>query len=192
MEQNARHNIQQKLSSLKVPYDSELHNFKNVPSNFKPWTCDLSPSALYNCSLSCRKKLKIKTPEVKWMSIKRWVTVTPSNFCLPEGVFYSVKRREEFITEPKPHFAKREYAILMMPYGNVFPSLEDGNPITDEWLFSERLGKLNIEYLIEHDVKNPLREYFQLCHDYMASNPDQIGIHLKRQKNANDKSLSKK
>ncbi len=172
---------------MKVYYDKEIHEFKGVPSSFKPWTCDLSPSALYTCSLSCRKKLNQKTPEVKWMSVKRWVTITPDNFCLPEGVFYSIKRKEEFKNDPKPKIIKCEYIIILLPYGNVFPCLEDGSQITDKWLFTEVNGKLNLETLIEYDAKNPLPDYFNQCYKYMIENPDQIGIHLKRQKSSAQK-----
>ncbi len=176
-------NIQSKLNNVKIPYVKSLHSFADVPPDFKPWNVNLSPSALYNCSVSCRKAMKLKTPEVKWVSIKRWVSTTPSGIVLPEGCFLSIKRKESFVPYPTPHLEKRDFILVMFPYGNVWSQIEPENPITEEWLFSESGDKLMFERLIDKDALNPIQNYFKLCYDFMKDNPDQIGIHLKRKKN---------
>lgn len=174
--------IQTQIDNLKIVYIKKLHDFKNVSNDFKPWECNLSPSALYNCSLTCRKQMGIKTPEVKWMSIKRWVTITPSGINLPPGVYYSIKRKEDYEAHPEPHFKKIEYVVMMFPYGNVWSQRSPNQPITEEWLFSTVNGKLILEHLMEKDASRPLIDYFKLCYDFMIKNPDQIGIHMKRKK----------
>jgi hypothetical protein len=125
----------------------------------------------------------IKTPEVKWMSIKRWVTTTPGGIVLPPGVYFSIKRREDFIALPKPCFEKKEFVLLMFPYGNVWSQVSPGIPITEDWMWTEVGGMLILEALIRRDAAYPVREYFKSCHTYMTEHPDQIGIHLKRRKN---------
>ena len=126
--------------------------------------------------------MKIKTPEVKWMSIKRWVTTTPDGVDLPAGVYFSLKRRENFVASPTPHFEKKQFILLMFPYGNVWSQVVPDEPITEKWLWSEDEGALVFEHLMMRDAAFPVREYFRSCRQYMASNPDQIGIHLKRKR----------
>ncbi len=175
--------VQQEVDAIRVPWIAPLHTFPGVPKDFKPWRSDLSPSALYNCSLSCRKRTKLKTPEVKWMSIKRWVSVTPSGVNLPDGVYLSIKRRESFIAFPNPHFEKKEFIIMMFPYGNVWSMRAPDEPITEEWLFSKgEDGKLILEALMRKDAAKPAQGYFKNCLQFMETNPEQIGIHLKRKK----------
>ena len=182
MEADILKKVQQKVSEIQVPWIESLHSFKKVPSDFKPWDSGLSPSALYNCSLSLRKLMKLKTPEVKWMSIKRWVTKTPEGIDLPPGVYLSIKRKEEFMASPLPHFDKKEFILIMFPYGNVWSQSAPNIPITEEWLWSEANGKLILEALLMRDAARPVNGYFQACYQYMNENPDQIGIHLKRKK----------
>jgi hypothetical protein len=176
--------VQQQVSRILVPYIKSLHLFRGVPANFKPWECGLSPSALYNCSLACRKAMGFKAPEVKWMSIKRWVTTTPSGIVLPTGVYYSIKRKESFTPKPLPHFDKIEYVVIMFPYGNVWSQKSLNNPITEEWLMSEVGGKLILEKLVMRDAAHPVIGYFESCRKFMIENPGQIGIHLKRKRKA--------
>ena len=174
--------LQQRVNEIKVIHVNELHNFR-VPKSFKPWTCELSPSALYSCSLKCRKAMGYQAPEVKWMSIKRWVTVMDCGIKLPEGVFYSIKRHEMFDTNlTPPKFKKTEFILLMFPYGNVWSQREPGLPITDDWLLQEINGKLILEHLFLKDAAKPAIGYFESVYDYYKKNPDQIGIHLKRKK----------
>jgi hypothetical protein len=176
--------IQEKVNKIGILYIESLHTFPTVPSDFRPWVVKLSPSALYNCSLPLRKKLHLKTPEVKLMSIKRWVTTSMLGIDLPDGVFFSIKRREDFVTEPTPHLKKTEYTLVMLPYGNVWSQINNDTPITEEWLFSDASsGKLILEELMIKDALNPVVGYFESCYKYMLDNPEQIGIHLKRKKN---------
>lgn len=174
--------IQRIVSNTQVPWIKALHEFNGVSKSFKPWSCGLSPSALYNCSLGCRKKMNMKTPEVKWMSMKRWVSTTPNGIILPEGVYLSIKRREEFMAFPEPHFSKVDFTVMMFPYGNVWSQVEPGIPITEEWLWSDVGGMLAFEALLKKDAAKPLHGYFSACEKFMSENPDQIGIHLKRKK----------
>ncbi len=176
-------NVQLRVNSICVPWIERLHDFEGIPNGFKPWESDLSPSALYNCSLSCRKQMKIKTPEVKWMSIKRWVTTTPDGVELPAGVYLSIKRRETFEAMPSPHFEKKQFILMMFPYGNVWSQVCPDEPITEDWLWSEDEGMTMLEHLMRRDAAFPAIGYFKSCHQYMVSNPDQIGIHLKRKRN---------
>lgn len=182
MDSSTLTNVQQRVNQIRTPWFERLHAFPGVPREFRPWDSGLSPSALYNCSLSCRKRIRLRTPEVKWMSIKRWVTVTPDGVTLPPGVYYSVKRRENFVALPNPHFEKKQFVLMMLPYGNVWSQVSPDVPITDEWLWSEDEGMLNLEHLMRRDAAYPVAGYFKSCHDYMKSNPDQIGIHLKRKR----------
>lgn len=174
--------IQQRISALGVFHLKALHSFRGVPQEFKPWECGLSPSALYNCSLSCRKQMSIKTPEVKWMSIKRWVTTTPGGVHLPSGVYLSIKRKEKFIAIPKPHFEKKEFILLMFPYGNVWSQKELDVPIDEEWMFSDTNGMTVLEQLMRKDAAHPVIGYFKSCLDYMQDNQDQLWIHMKRRR----------
>ena len=47
-----------------IPFKKPIK--KTMPEDFRPWQSSLSPSALYNCSLKCRKEMGIPTPDVKW------------------------------------------------------------------------------------------------------------------------------
>lgn len=174
--------IQSKLDELKVPFVKSLHTFENTPVNFRPWEVDLSPSALYNCSIACRKLMGLKTPEIKWVSIKRWINVTPSGLRLPDGCFISIKRKEIFVPTPTPHLEKKDFILVMFPYGNVWSQIEPETPITEQWLFSDLEGSMVFERLLHKDALTPVVNYFKTCHDFMLANPDQIGIHLKRKK----------
>jgi hypothetical protein len=124
----------------------------------------------------------IKTPEVKWMSIKRWVTTTPGGIRLPPGVFFSIKRKENFVALPKAHFEKKEFVLLMFPYGNVWSQREPDVPIDEEWMFSESEGATILELLMRKDAARPVRGYFKSCFEYMKSNQDQLWIHMKRRR----------
>jgi hypothetical protein len=174
--------IQEQINKLKIIYIKKLHDFQDIPKNFKPWESNLSPSALYNCSLTCRKKIGYKTAETKMISLKRWVSVTPSGIMLPTGIYYSVKRKEDYEAYPEPHFKKTDYIIMMFPYGNVWSHRNPNQPITDEWLFSDINGQTILELLMEKDAAYPLVDYFKLCYDFMIDHPDMIGIHQKRAK----------
>lgn len=174
--------IQQRLSSIGVIHFRKLHSFPGIPEDFKPWECGLSPSALYNCSLTCRKQMGIKTPEVKWMSIKRWVTTTPEGVKLPVGVYFSIKRKEKFVPLPDPHFDKKEFVLMMFPYGNVWSQIEPDVPINEEWIMSENNGITVLEHLMQKDAAFPVNGYFASCFNYMQNNKDQLWIHMKRRR----------
>lgn len=175
-------NIQLKVNSISVPKFDKIHEFKDAPEGFEPWNSNLSPSALYNCSLTRRKQMKLKTPEVKWISIKRWTSVTPSGITLPAGVFLSVKRKETFIPTPVPHFEDKEYTLMMFKYGNVWSMKGPDDPITEEWLFSEENGMTILEALMRKDAAHPVIGYFHDVHEYMIKFPEEIGVHNKRKK----------
>lgn len=182
LDEETKQKIQQDVSDINIPKFTKLHTFKDVPDDFVPWGCDLSPSALYSCSLKCRKNSNIKTPEVKWVSIRRWVTITPCGINLPDGVYLSIKRKENYVAFPKPSFQKTEYILLMFPYGNVWSQIEPEVPITEEWLWSKDQGVTMLERLMKRDAAYPLKDYFKNVHDYLINNPDQVGIHLKRKR----------
>ena len=171
------------VAKIKIPTVSGIHKKENVPIDFLPWNVDLSPSALYGCSIGCRKLMGIKTPEVKWISVKRWVNITPMGVHLPAGCYLSIKRREVFEAFPEPKFIKQDFVLVMFPYGNVWSQKEPEVPITEEWLWSLDKGKTIFEWLLEKDASRPINGYFKACYEYMQNNPDQIGIHLKRKKN---------
>jgi len=173
----------ERIARLKIKTNPHLYNSDKTPKTFFPWDVDLSPSALYGCSISCRKAMGIKTPEVKWISVKRWVNITPSGITLPPGCYLSIKRREKFEANPEPKFVKQDFVLVMFPHGNVWSQKENNIPITEEWLWSEQNGKTIFEMLIEKDYSRPIIGYFKSCYEYMKNNPDQIGIHLKRKKN---------
>jgi hypothetical protein len=172
--------IQSKVSDITIKRYKSLHTFAGVPRDFFPWKSNLSPSALYNCSLPLRKKSNIKTPETKWVSIKRWSMTTSLGIELPDGVFYSIKRAEKFLNDPDPHFEKTEFALILLPYGNVFSQSRPDVPITEDWLFKEFENKLMLERLMDRDAAKPIAGYFKSVYDFMNANPDQIGIHLRR------------
>jgi len=193
MEPDFKTKIQQQIRDVRTPLIKSLHSFPGVPDAFRPWECGLSPSALYSCSLTCRKRMKIKTPEVKWMSIKRWVTTTPSGIELPPGVFFSIKRREEFVPLPKAHFLKQEFVLMMFPYGNVWSQRGPDAPITEEWLFEPSGSGLIIEALMKKDAAFPVEGYFKSTSDLFksedakrkAGKPNILWIHTKRKDKAN-------
>jgi hypothetical protein len=141
--------------------------------------------------------MKIKTPEVKWMSIKRWVTTTPSGIELPPGVFFSIKRREEFVPLPKAHFLKQEFVLMMFPYGNVWSQTAPSVPITEEWLFEPSGSGLIIEALMKKDAAFPVEGYFKSASDLFksedakrkAGKPNILWIHTKRKDKANSGTL---
>lgn len=126
--------------------------------------------------------MKIKTPEVKWTSIKRWVTKTNAGIDLPPGCYISIKRKESFVAFPTPHLEKKDYILVMFPYGNVWSQQAPDVPITEEWLWSTIDGVTIFEMLLSRDALSPIKGYFKACYDFMLKNPDQIGIHLKRKK----------
>lgn len=184
--------IQQKVDAIPILHIKKLHEFENVPKGWKPWEVKLSPSALYNCGLPCRKKMGVKAWESKLMSIKRWVSTTPGGVKLPDGVYLSIKRIEKFIAEPTPHLEKIEFNLILFPYGNVWGQISDGVPITEEWLFSSgKNGKLMLENLMMKDALNPIKEYFKACHDFMTRWPSLVGVHLKRKKSSEVPSITK-
>jgi hypothetical protein len=124
----------------------------------------------------------ILTPEVKWMSIKRWVTTTPGGIDLPPGSYLSIKRKETFVPLPNPHFEKTNFVLVMFPYGNVWSQKEPNVPIDEKWLFSELDGKTVFEWLAMKDAAFPLIGYFKACMKYMHDNKDQLWIHMKRRR----------
>ncbi len=184
--------VQRRIDEAGPFWFESLHRDPSVPRDFRPWTCGLSPSALYACSLKCRKAAKIKTPEVKWTSIKRWVTETPeAGVRLPEGVFYAVKRHETYVpATPTPYFAKTEYVLIMFPFGNVWSQRETGVPITEQWLWEESDGMLILEKLIRKDAAKPLPGYFRKVYEMfrqedekrLAGKEHVLWVHLKRKK----------
>lgn len=192
MEPDFKTKIQQQVLDIRVPLIKSLHSFSGVPESFRPWECGLSPSALYSCSLTCRKRMKIKTPEVKWMSIKRWVTTTPGGIELPPGIFFSIKRREEFVPLPKAHFSKQEFVLMMFPYGNVWSQRGPDQPITEEWLFETSGSGLILEALMKKDSAFPVEGYFKSAHDLFkqedgkrkAGKSNILWIHTKRKDKA--------
>lgn len=185
MDNEIRSSIQQRISKESYWVDS-IHRSPGLPEDFRPWTCGLSPSALYSCSLKCRKQSRIKTPETKWMSIKRWVTSSNEGVELPPGTFFSVKRHEKYSAAPSPHFVKTEYILLMFPHGNCWSQTSPGVPINENWLWKEEGGLLMFERLLMRDAAHPLVGYFDRVHRYMVDNPDQIGIHLKRKRRTDE------
>lgn len=182
MESQKKSQIQQLVNNIPDFWTDLLPPIKGIPADFRPWTCGLSPSALYNCSLPLRKEMNLKTQEVKWISIKRWVQVTPSGITLPNGVYLSIKRYEAYVSDPKPHFQKTEYTLLMFPHGNVWSQITTGIPITEDWIWSEVSGMIILEALLRKDASKPVVGYFKSVYDFMTENPDQIGIHLKRKR----------
>lgn len=178
--------IQTAVDSISVPTFKKLHVFPGISEDFRPWECGLSPSAIYNCSLVCRKQMGYKAPEFKWMSIKRWVTTTPGGIRLPPGVFFSIKRKEDFIAKPFPHFDKKEFVLMMFPYGNVWSRRGDV-PIDEDWLFSFVDGKLILEHLMMRDAAKPVVNHFKTCLEYMNENPSQLWIHMKRRRKSDGK-----
>ena len=192
--------IQAKVSKIKIPYVKELHHFSEVPKKFIPWECGLSPSELYSRSLPIRKSNGIKALEVKYVSIKRWMSITPNGIVLPDGVFFSVKRKEHFVASPSPHFEKTEYILVMFKYGNVWSQSAPGVPITEEWLFSETEdGKLILEALMLKDASNPLKGFWKSVYNqYLVEKAKEdagkstlLWIHMKRKKAAETRQAAK-
>ena len=176
--------IQERVDHIPILHIKGLHTFEGVPESWRPWEAELSPSALYNCSLPCRKKMNLKAPEVKWMSIKRWVSKTPEGIYLPDGVYLSIKRLEKYMVDPEPRITKQEFILMMFPYGNVWSQIDPEVPITEEWLYSDSSnGNMILEELMRKDAAYPIQEYFENCYIFMEEHPDQVGIHLKRKKN---------
>ena len=101
---------------------------------------------------------------------------------LPPGCYLSIKRKESFVAFPSPHLEKRDYILVMFPYGNVWSQQAPDVPITEEWLWSEIDGVTIFEMLMNKDAISPIHNYFKSCYEFMNNNPDQIGIHLKRKK----------
>jgi hypothetical protein len=126
--------------------------------------------------------MKMKTPELKWSSIKRWAQEAPSGLKLPDGCYISIKRKEIFSAFPIPHLEKIDFILVMFPYGNVWSQQSPDMPITEEWLWSEKDGSMIFEILLRKDAENPIKGYFKSCHAFMTDHPNQIGIHLKRRK----------
>jgi hypothetical protein len=183
MDNSTKEKIQQQVDSVNDQYILNI-NVAGVPKDFKAWTSGMSPSAMYSCSLHCRKKLKLKTPEVKWMSVKRWSQYSPSGIKLPDGVYLSVKRLETYAAYPAPELSKTEYIILMFRYGNVWSQYSSILPITEEWMWSKnQTGMSNFESLMKKDYSVPINNYTAVCYRYYVDNPDQMGIHLKRKRN---------
>lgn len=179
--------LQQRVAQIQHRWFKSLHSVKGLPQGFRPWTSGLSPSALYGCSLKCRKAMGIKTPEVKWMNIKRWVTTTPAGIQLPPGVHFSIKRHEKYVGHPEPHFQKTQFILLIFPYGNVWsqtapPEKDEFFPITENWMWTDQNGTLMLEHLLRRDAAFPVKSYFKMVYRYMTVHPDQIGIHLKRKR----------
>jgi len=172
----------ERISKTKINVNPEVYSHE-IQKAFLPWDVDLSPSALYGCSVGCRKSMGIKTPEVKWISVKRWVNITPMGVTLPPGCYLSIKRKETFEATPTPKFIKQDFVLVLFPHGNVWSQKEEDDPITEEWLWSEENGKTIFEMLINKDYDRPISGYFSSCYGYMKKNPEQIGIHLKRKKN---------
>lgn len=182
MDEETKQNLQHEISQLKIKWFESLHGEENLPKDFRPWSCDLSPSALYNCSLKCRKQMNINTPETKWVSLKRWATSTSSGIELPVGVWYSTKREERFVALPEPHYEKRDFILLLFPYGNVWSQKAPDVPINEEDLFEKINGIFFLERLMNKDAAFPIKGYFEKVYHYLQKNPDQVGIHLKRKK----------
>ena len=116
------------------------------------------------------------------MSIRRWYDTILHDIKLPPGVYVSIKRLEKFVAVPAPKFDKKEFLLVMLPYGNVWSQISPDVPITEDWLLTETDGMLVIEALMRKDAAVPVRGYFETCYKYMINNPDQIGIHMKRRK----------
>jgi hypothetical protein len=182
MENEMKTKLQQRMQELKITWFPSLHKNEKLPENFRPWTSNLSPSALYNCSLKCRKNMGLPVPETKWKSIKRWHSVTENSIELPIGVYISSKRSEEFKPLPDPHYEKQTYSLLMLPYGNVWSMFKDGTPFDINNIFNIVEGKTIIEHLMIKDAANPIEGYFSSVYAYLLKNPNQVGIHLKRKK----------
>jgi len=173
--------IQQRISQVSVPHVEAA--YAGVPAEFRPWESNLSPSALYACSVTCRKAMGIKTPEVKWMSMKRWVGTTPAGIVLPDGCYLSIKRKETFVARPEPKIVKQHFVLMMFPYGNVWSQIRPDEPITEDWLWSQdEDDRTMFELLLAKDADRPVQGYFKSCAAYMKKYPDQIGIHLRRKR----------
>lgn len=181
MDSTLLQNIQKRIMGLNPANINERLKIAGVPYGWTPWTSGLSPSALYGCTIPCRKAAKQKIHEAKWVSIKRWMNITASGVELPPGCYFSMRRKEGFEARPSPRLVKTDFIILMFPYGNVY-SLNDGEPITEEWMWTETNGKYNYEYLHAKDSEEPLNGYIMASYKYAIHHPELLGIHLKKRK----------
>jgi len=175
-----------KRQSAKTPETRESHSFAGVPKDFWPWKANISPSALYSCSLPLRKRSGKKTPETKWKNMKRWTEQLASGEFLPEGVYVSEKRQELFIPTPDPRFERVLHVLVLLPYGNV----ETIANLPESYLMEvAENGQTHVQNMVDHDAKNPIQGYFAACLKYKEENPDQVGIHLKRMKKSSIRPL---
>lgn len=174
-------NIQKKIMDLIPLNANERLKAAGVPYGWTPWTSGLSPSALYGCTIPCRKAQKQKILEAKWVSIKRWMNITASGIELPPGCYFSMRRKEGFEALPVPRLIKIDYVVFMFTYGNVV-TLNDGEPITEDWAWTETDGKMNYERLHEKDGMSPLPGYIISSYKYAMHHPELLGIHLKKRK----------
>ena len=162
-------NIQKKIMDLIPLNANERLKAAGVPYGWTPWTSGLSPSALYGCTIP------------KWVSIKRWMNITASGIELPPGCYFSMRRKEGFEALPVPRLIKIDYVVFMFTYGNVV-TLNDGEPITEDWAWTVTDGKMNYERLHEKDGMNPLPGYITSSYKYAMHHPELLGIHLKKRK----------
>lgn len=170
--------LQEKMNRIQFRKLSGDFGQGDVPSDFIPWMADISPSALYSCSLPLRKKVGKKTPETKWKNMKRWSEQLSTGEFLPDGVYISEKRQELFVPVPTPKFEKIHHILILLPYGNV--EIISGGVESD--ILEDGKDDLRLQEMIDNDANNPLPGYFKSCFDYKIQNPDQIGIHWKRMK----------
>ncbi len=192
MDADEKEMLQRRISGIVIPFIRSLHSVPGVPDGFRPWESGLSPSAMYQCSLTCRKRAKQKTPEVKWISLKRWVTSTSSGIEFPPGTFLSLKRREDYVPFPKPHYVKLDYVLIMLPYGNVWSQKGQDQPISEEWLTESHDGVLVLESLLKRDAAHPVPDYMKTTYKLFqdedakrkAGRPNILWIHTKRKDKA--------
>jgi len=180
-DQTTLENVQKRIMNLIPTGLNERLKASGVPYGWAPWSSGLSPSALYGCTIPCRKAAKQKILESKWVSIKRWMDMTSYGLELPSGCYFSMRRKEGFEAFPEPKLVKTDYVILMFPYGNVF-AINGSEPITEDWVWQEVEGKLNFERLYEQDSNNPLPGYIMTAYKYAMHHPELLGIHLKKRK----------
>lgn len=179
IDKNALLSIQERIMGLNPKGVQDRIKAAGVPYGWTPWTSGLSPSALYGCTIPCRKALKLKIHEAKWVSIKRWMNITASGIELPPGCYFSMRRKEGFEALPHPRLVKTDFVVLMFPFGNVF-ALNGSDPITEDWMWTENNGKLNFELLHEKDSEEPLANYIMASYKHAIHHPELLGIHLKK------------
>lgn len=170
--------LQEKMDQIQLRKLTGNFGHGDVPEDFLPWMEDISPSALYSCSLPLRKKVGKKTPETKWKNMKRWSEQLSTGEFLPDGIYISEKRQELFVPSPIPKFEKIHHVLVLLPYGNVFIVSNGSEPD----ILNVENGEIVLQTMINEDSKNPLPGYFKSCFDYKVQNPDQVGIHWKRMK----------